>query len=209
MTDRTENIEQQIDETKASLVGKLEVLEDKVAEAVQETSETVSDTVGAVKETVDKVKEKVRSAGEFLDLRRQAERNPWMVFGGAVAAGCLAGYLFSGSSRSESRRRQSPAEQDGEPERDSTASEPEKATERPERKHSWFRDQLGSLQGLAVGTLMGAIRDLAASNMPEGLGKSISQEVDRFTTNLGAKPINGPVIPQPKEPVAPPKQPAA
>lgn len=203
MADECDHIEQQIDETKASLIGKLEALETQVAEAVQTTTETVSETVGAVKDTVTTVKEKVRDAGEYLNLRRQAENNPWTVFGSSVVAGCLAGYLLGGRSRNNSRgqRPRSAVDDSAEPSspRVEATARPEPRAEPAEEKHGWMREQLGNLSGLAIGALMGAVRDLAASNMPDGLGKSISQEMDRLTTSLGAKPIAGPIIPRLEE----------
>jgi len=203
MADECEHIERQIDETKASLIGKLEALETQVAEVVQTTTETVSETVGAVKETVNTVKEKVQDAGEYLNLRRQAEKNPWTVFGSSVVAGCLAGYLLGGRSRTSTRgqRPRSVVDDRAEPSspRAEATARPEPRPEPAEEKHSWLREQLGNLSGLAIGALMGAVRDLAASNMPDGLGKSISQEMDRFTTSLGAKPITGPIIPRLEE----------
>lgn len=222
MADETENIEQQIDETKASLLGKLEALEAHVADAVQTTSETVSGTVGAVKETVETVKEKVQDASDFLNIRRQAQNNPWTVFGTSVVAGCLTGYLLGGSSRtrSDSGRKGYVAPEGmltppNAPLAEAARSQPR--DQPPPEKPSWLREQLGNLSGLAIGALMGAVRDLAASNMPDGLGKSISQELDRLTTSLGAKPIAGPILPRleewlgPKEESveAPPPRPAA
>lgn len=199
MTDQTEKIEQRIDNTKESLAGKLDALETRVSDAVLTTTETVSETVGAVKETFETVKEKVQDAGEFFNLKRQAERNPWAVFGCSVAAGCLASYLLSNGAKS--RREGKVDERPPESVRRTPAvSRAEKPVEESEAKHGWLREQMGSLSGLAVGALMGAVRDLAARNLPEGLGQSISKEVDRFTTELGSKPVAGPVIPPPKQP---------
>jgi len=182
MTEQCEQIEQKIDETKASLVGKLEALETQVAEAVQSTTETVSGTVDAVKETVDTVKEKVRSAGQFFDLNRQARNNPWMVFGCSVAAGCVASYLLGPSSA-----KAAPPSAD---------SRTQPCAAQPEKKHSWLREQLVNLSGLAVGSLMGVVRDLAARSLPETLGQSVSQEVDRFNARVGGKPVGS----SPKQP---------
>jgi len=205
MADECDNIEQQIDETKASLIGKLDALETQVAGVVQATSESVSETVGAVKDTVNTVKEKVRDAGEYLNLRRQAENNPWTVFGSSVVAGCVAGYLFCGRTSTRGQRPRSTVEDSIEPSRPQSvaAVRPEPRAESAEEKHSWLREQLGNLSGLAIGALMGSLRDLAASNMPDGLGKSISQEMDRFTTSLGATPISGPILPRLEEWLAP------
>lgn len=202
MTEQIEEIEQEIDETKASLIGKLEALENQVAEAVQATTESVSETVGAVKQTVDTVKEKVRDAGEFLNLRRQAENNPWTVFSSSIVVGCLAGYMLGDGKRKKSvDEAQTPLADD--------ASRPQLYTEPKQEKPSWFREQVGNLSSLAIATAMGALRDLAESKLPDEIGKRVSQEVDRFTTSLGAKPIAGPILPRLEEWLAPKTLPVA
>jgi hypothetical protein len=198
MTEQIELIEQRIDQTKASLADKLEALETQVTDAVQATTETVTETVDAVKDTVDNVKEKVRSAGEFLSMKQQAERNPWLVFGGALAVGCFAGYVLGGEAKRATVRRRTTSAKS--PEFEPVAAVASSAAPLREEPHSWFRDQLGNFSGLAIGALMGVLRDAVASELPDGLGKSVSQEMDRFTTRLGGEPIAGPVLPPPKQP---------
>jgi len=195
MAEQCERIERQIDETKASLVDKLEALESQFAEVIQTTADSVTETMDVVKDTVHSVREKIRSAGEFLDLKQRVERNPWTTFGCSIASGCFAGYLLGGNGRRTSSATMPDANHEA-----ATAAGTHPESEQPMQKHSWLREQLESVAGLATAALMGTLRDLAARNLPEGLGKSVSQEVDRFTERLGAQPISGPVAPEPKQP---------
>jgi len=111
--ENTEVIKGQMAETRHSLSEKLETLEDKVVQTVQEATNAVSGTVESVKEvvgnTVESVKDvvgrtvgSVRSAvdstvqtvgatvknmKESVDVPLQVRRHPWLMFGGAIATG--------------------------------------------------------------------------------------------------------------------------
>jgi len=106
MAEHPEVIRQQMAETRASLTEKLEAVENLVSETVQSTTDAVSSTVEAVKDTVenvtdsvaetvanvkDTVSDTVSTVAETFNIRLQFERHPWLMFGGAVALGCVAG----------------------------------------------------------------------------------------------------------------------
>src|SRR5262245_47433437 len=103
-----EVIRRRMEETRASLVEKLETLEQQVVGTVQGTTSAVTETVDTVKEgvqeTVDTVKETMQEAVEAvkdtLDLRRQVDRHPWLMVGGAVATGYLVGVLITRAQES-------------------------------------------------------------------------------------------------------------
>src|SRR5438270_4131823 len=99
-------------ETRQSLADKVAALENQVvgtvqsaASAVQDTVESVKsavqDTVCSVKETVgdvkDTVQDSVSSVSEGVmsafDIRRHVDENPWLMLGGAAAAGFVTGLL--------------------------------------------------------------------------------------------------------------------
>jgi len=218
MDDNPEVIRQQMEETRSHLAEKLEALENQVTDTVQSTTTAVSDTVEAVKETVENVTETVKdtvekaketvaetvtSVGEALDLRIQTEHHPWLVLGGSVALGFTVAQLL-GSSKEDgngssgdrawnsrlpaleatSTRQYSHPPAEAPPAQTHTAS-PE------ESKPSWFSDQIGRLKGLAIGSLMGVVRDLVKRNLPGELGQRLSQEVDSLTSKLGGEPIHG------------------
>lgn len=113
MDHEAEVIKEQMEGTRASLAQKLETLENQVVGTIQETTSTVSETVQQVKEavtgtvetvkdtvegTVDSVKgtvqDTVETVKETFDLRRQVQRHPWLMFGGAFATGFVAARLM-------------------------------------------------------------------------------------------------------------------
>jgi len=231
-----------MEETRSQLADKLEALESQVADTVQNTTEAVTETVENVKETVEKasetvenvtdtVKETVDTLGEAFNLWTQTERHPWLVFGGSVLLGYLGAQLFGGSAEEaeeeeEPREKPTPAwspAREAEPRRETgwqpaqtpTPSPPHQEQPAHEEK-SWFWDQLGRLKGLAIGSLMGVVRDLTKHYVPEPIGKRVAEEVDTLTTHLGGEPVQGQMLPnnptstpQPPDNSPSPNRPAA
>jgi cell division septum initiation protein DivIVA len=103
MDDTLEIIRQQMTETKSQLSDKLESLEHQVSDTVQSTGTAVNDTVAAVQKTVDSVtgavQDAVQSVSNAFDVRRQFDRHPWLVLGGALVVGYLAYELLAGSGK--------------------------------------------------------------------------------------------------------------
>jgi hypothetical protein len=216
MAEHTEVIRKQMEDTRSNLADKLEALETQVGETVQsttatvsETVETVSETVEAVSETVEAVKETVEnvtqtfqetmhSLGELFDLPRQTERHPWLIFGGSVALGCLAAQMLGKSEQATaaghfpgtgvSAGSVAQANQGLQATTQSTPPSSNGTT-------SWFWDVLGRLRGVAVGSLMGMVRDVAARELPESLAQRVVEEVDRLTPKLGGEVLQGPLFP--------------
>jgi len=117
MDQREDDIRQHIRETRVSMTEKLEMLEERVQGTIEGARSTVEDIVGNVKGTVDDTVEKVKETVDdtvgkvkgtvndtfarvkrTIDLRYQLDRHPWLMFGGAVAAGYVLGSLGSGGS---------------------------------------------------------------------------------------------------------------
>jgi len=214
MADQTEVIRKQMEETRSHLADKLEALESQVTETVESTTEAVSETVEAVKETVENVtssvQDTVQSVEETFNLRRQTERHPWIVFGGSVAVGTLLAQLLGRSSnrsaqaetwtereRSYPRPETRPSEErSGNRSADYSSPPAPPAEARAAGTRSWFWEEAGRLKGLAVGTLMGVVRDLAARSVSGELGQRLAQEVDKLTSSLGGEVIHGPLLPK-------------
>lgn len=119
MGEPAEVIQNDLDETRSALADKLNKLEEKISgtvsqvtETVSEVTETASETVEAVKETVEGTVETVKetvegtveTVKETFDLQSHVQNHPWLVVGGAVLAGFVAGKLIGGGSRREERR---------------------------------------------------------------------------------------------------------
>lgn len=119
-----EEIRQQIDESRNALVEKLELLEEKVAETVQNATNTVAEATAtvlntvnnatasvtdvvenvntAVQGTVDTVRhtvtDTVESVKHTFDLSEQIQRRPWEMLAGAVAVGYVGGCYLGQSA---------------------------------------------------------------------------------------------------------------
>lgn len=202
---RQAELSREIDLTKASLVEKLEFLESQVVGTVQSATEAVSDTVDAVKDTVATVVNKVESASEIFNIKKQTQRHPWTVFGTSVLLGCMTTYFLTGGRKRTSQATETfegMGQRTVEPARGNTplmaTSESVYPQSHPESKEenepSWFRKELDSFLGLAVGSVMGLVRDVAVQELPEAIGKNLAKEVDKLTTHLGGKPIEGPIL---------------
>jgi len=208
-----EMIRRDMEETRTSMTEKLETLENKVAQtvhdatsAVSETVENIKDTVASVKDSVQEtvsavtegVKEGVHSVTDTVkdafDLPGHVDRHPWLAVGGSVGLGFLLGNLF-GPRRTEVGTGV-PAV--GTTPNHGTVSKRQHTNggthkRRPESTGpSWlsqFGPEIAKLQGLALGTLFGAIREMAVQALPEHLGGQLKEIINSATQKLGGEPI--------------------
>jgi len=200
-----EVIRDEMEQTRANLADKLGALETQVRETVSDATEAVSSTVEGVKEVVSTVSDTVESVTETFNVSKQVEEHPWMAFGAAFAAGFVAAQVFGGSSHPAP----APPPPTPTPTPPQPVSQPQAAVQptRPaETKQesgllpsleSLLPDMSGvmtsmvsNLGGLAVGSLMGVIRDLTVNGLPPEWKGEITRLVDQVTTKLGGKPLD-------------------
>jgi hypothetical protein len=178
MDDTLEMIREQMTETKSHLSDKLESLEHQVSDTVQSTGTAVNDTVAAVQKTVDSVtgavQGAVQSVSNAFDVRRQFDRHPWLVLGGAVVVGYLAYELLAGVGKkseqsSESAPRLGPAkgnagDNNGQPAiANAATSAPVAAVhESGLKSSSWHL-----LRSTATGALLGIMQEVVARAVPQ------------------------------------------
>jgi ElaB/YqjD/DUF883 family membrane-anchored ribosome-binding protein len=199
MAEQTELILKQMDETRASMVEKVEALERQVADTVKETAATVAETVHTATEAVDKtvttVSGTVEAVTETFNLRGHIERHPWIALGGAVALGYLAGSLLRGRRRSyapeEEPVRPSRREREG-----STAASESSDSVLSSEKSSSSTSPLGKvfeqIKGMAIGSAMGISGQILASALPDTMKEQVSTVVDEVTHYLGGTPQKDP-----------------
>jgi len=224
MEDSPEVIRHQMDETRTHLSDKLEALEQRVVNTVHEASASVNETIGSVKDAVhdtvqtvkDSVNETVDTVKDTFDVRNQVERRPWTMVAGATALGFLGGYLLM-------RRRAAPAERYettgyhplasgngaasyAPPPPPITGMAPTAAV--PKESEGFlgmltrtFEPELKEMKGLAVGALLGVLRDVVSDSVPETMEGKVEEIIDGVTTRLGGKPIHGRILP--KRPATP------
>jgi len=227
MPDEEHLIKQQMEEKRADLTDKIETLENTLMETVQNTlhgasevvnkveqtvenvTETVTGSVEAVKETVAESLETVK---ETFNLRRQMDRHPWVMVGGAVLAGFVGGRLlprhrtYVPRPRGGRRRGAAPvtaasAAPIGPETSFAGGRSAEAAPAAEERQPSWFSslgetfgEELSKLKGLALGATIGVLRDMLTSSAPEPLRPQLSEVVNSFTSKLGGRVFDEPIV---------------
>jgi len=196
---------------RAALADKLERLESKIVGTVEDAREAVAETVQTVKSGVqdsvhavrDSVETSVHAVQDSFDLPRQVDRHPWAMFGGAVAVGFAAGYLLNRSDTSATSTAPRPAFA---PAARSGYSWPQQSeTRSPQaqepRGESWL-DHAAHLLGpefqkvksLALGALMGVVREVIAQPLPDQMRPKVKDIVDDLTTKLGGEPVSSDAV---------------
>jgi len=203
-----EVIRDQMEETRASLANKLETLEAQVRETVQSASETVASTVENVKSTVESVTdtvssvtESVSSVTEGLDPRPFVENNPWVALGAAVGVGFVAGLVAGGSSSTQTTAQPASAYVPPSP-LSSSNGQTSSDSGGLFSANGPLGPALDQVKGLAIGTLMGYLREMVSTSLPEMWKSDVTGLLDNLTSQLGGKPIHHPDL-TPKEPAPP------
>ena len=193
-------IRQQMDETRTAMTDKIETLEHQVVGKVQAASAAVSETVQTVK---DSVQETVATVKDTFDLPRQVDRRPWTMFAGATALGYLGGYLLSRTNGKQARI--SAVSQHMVPTLVSGHGAPDgrepASTVRVAEKPGWvsllddkFHAEIVQLQGLAVGTLLGLVRDIVTNAAPQPMERQVKEIVNGITVKLGGQVLEGRIV---------------
>jgi ElaB/YqjD/DUF883 family membrane-anchored ribosome-binding protein len=223
MADEPEVIRHQMEAQRASLAEKLECLERQVTEKVQGAKEAVDETVqgarDAVHETVQSVRSTVHDAKaavqETLDVPLQTRRHPWLMFGGAVAAGYVGGLVLNRLTASRpgydtSGWSHMPAEPRshnyttgmsaaGSSSLYTPSAEPARAPAAPQPHGESFAQgimqsfapEVQKLKGVAIGAVMGIVRDLVTQRTPESLRPQVNEVIENITHKLGGEPVRG------------------
>jgi ElaB/YqjD/DUF883 family membrane-anchored ribosome-binding protein len=212
-----EVIRHQMEAQRASLDEKLDKLETRILKTVDGAREAVAETIDTVKDTVQTSLVTVK---ETFDVKRQVERHPWHMFGGAVAVGFAVGWLANRASNGARApalwSRHGPVGYTGEPSRlhaepRSTANfggfppggpRPDTATApAPVRTRSWidelsqtFAPEIQKAKGLAIGAALGLVRDMVNQAVPDQLRPQVAEVMDGITTKLGGEPLQGDLL---------------
>lgn len=216
MDPEPEVIRQQIEETRSSLTDKLETLENQVKDTVTNVTDTVKETIEGVQEKVHDTVEAVTSTvhqtvdtmKRTFDIPYQVQRHPHGMTGGSLLVGVALGYLLGGRRHRHHEERWEPA-----PARDPGLSESFRAASyapppghREESQPGLFSKMLASFQPeiekvkeVAVGTLMGLMRDSLKRALPPSLAANVEEIMDSVTRKAGGRPVEGPVTqPEPE-----------
>jgi len=202
-------IRQQMEDTRAALVDKLETLEQQVVGTVSGTTAAVAETVASVKEavqeTVETVKESVQegvsSVRDAFDLSRQVDQHPWLFLAGSVALGYVGGRLLEGPTLQRTgQTRFRPAtnslrENLTNGARGSLPGTPESKTEGSllGTLASQFSGEINKVKSLVIGAGLGLVRDMVTQTVPEPLKPRLAEVIDGFTAKLGGETVPGPL----------------
>jgi ElaB/YqjD/DUF883 family membrane-anchored ribosome-binding protein len=190
-------IRQQMLETRTALTEKLETLEEEVASKVKGTTESVAETVETVKEAVqetvhtvkDTVENTVETVKETFDVRRQVERHPWMMFGGAVLLGFVGGRLLTRAGPSLTGGNGVPYTSYSPPLREPEAPTPA-GPGLGSKVFESLKPALTKLGGLAIGATAGLVGEMIRDSAPEPLRPKLNEVIDDITAALGGTPIH-------------------
>lgn len=215
LTEKLETLEHQV-------VATVQNATSAVTETVDTVKEAVQETVGTVKESMHETVETVK---DTFDLERQVARHPWAMMAGAVAVGYLGGYLINRAQAGNTRglapgyvygtgywppemqpRRDGPPASEALTEA-GPAGEFRPAKEKAAEGPGWlsslteqFQPEIQQIKGLAIGTLLGVVRDMLTRSVPPTLEAQVGDVVNSLTTKLGGKPLRGPILPEPTSP---------
>ncbi len=218
LSDKIEKLEQQVvntvQEASSTVADAVQGAKD-VVESVKDTMEgamgTVKDTVDSVRDTMENVTGAVGGAVEGVrdtfqdaaeavrdtfDLPKQMDKHPWLFMGGAVAVGFTAGKLLHHAP--EAARAVGRAARAGGHLAGSALSAAGSAAS---SAGSWwgslehmFGPEFGRVKELALGTLLGVVRDVAVQAAPESLSRQVREIIDSVTSKIGGKPVEGSVL---------------
>ena len=229
--DNPGTIDSQTATTRSAGTRQLEALENQVIRTVHAASAAIGGKVASAKRaaaaTGQAVKSKMKSAGQTLSLSRQAQRHPWAIVGGAVAAGYLLHRLLTPRPLADA----APTEPASSPE---LSPEPVEAVRQPACKplepsqpvafasaespvpseetethgapqSASLSDLIGPhlrpLQDLAVGVLMSAFRNVVTKPLVAEWREPLSDAIDKITRDFGGIPM-GRSAAAPKRPSA-------
>jgi hypothetical protein len=142
------------------------------------------------------------------------------MFAGATALGYLGGELLRGGNGREARRigisesmartvkAHTATSCNGALERDDAGASvatyaSDDATFSAAAKPNWlshlgdtFQAEISQLKGLAVGTLLGMVRDIVAKAVPVPMERQVEELVNGITAKLGGQPLDGRILPE-------------
>jgi hypothetical protein len=175
----------QMDKTRAGLSEKFGSLEQQVADTVHGATNAAAQTADIVKDVVHVT---VATVKETLDVRLQVDRHPWVMMGGSMALGLVGGYLLF-------RRHATPHAANGRnppaPLDTSRISELRKGDVKDCQPVSGA--EIAKLKELAIGTILGLMRDMITQSAPEPMKPGLAYVMDDITAKLGGEPIHGSV----------------
>lgn len=189
----TDEMRQEIDNTRSDLADKLEALEGRVMGTVHSAQETVEDSLQMAKDTVATVQRN-------FDIKYQVRQHPWVMVGGSFFVGLALGSLFLKVRRRPSSQasdhlagNETPLARIPRPFADGSYGSLE--THRPQSLSAarpgffgQFQEDIDKVKGMAISYVMGLARDSIKDAVPQ-LASQIDELVNSVATKLGSTPV--------------------
>jgi len=196
LAEKIETLEQQVTNTVKEATSAVASTVDTVKEVVNNTSDVVASTVDSVKDVVSNTKDAVTSTVDSVvgvfDLSGHVQRSPWLMFGGAVAAGFALGKIlapphlssFSPSASADFSRlsTESSHKQPEQPSK-SVLSAPLSAL------GSLFEKPLEVAEGMAVSSVFSLLQSVVKDAIPADWKGQLLGVVNDLNKQLGGLPL--------------------
>jgi len=153
-----ELIRQTMEYRRESITEDVHALEERVGDAVHKVSAAVGNTAAHLKEAVD--------------IKAHVDHHPWLMFGGAIAAGMVVGQML--------HTRETAA-----------GEEPRSVPQAP----SLLTRELTKVKGLALGMALGFVRQALTADLPPALASEAGEIIDAMTEKLGGKRLSNSEMP--------------
>jgi ElaB/YqjD/DUF883 family membrane-anchored ribosome-binding protein len=207
LADKLEALESQVRGNVESVTHAVEAAKETVESTISTVQETVSNVQESVKDTVHTVQHSLREA---FDVQGHVQRYPWAMMGGAFAVGFLGGALLgpsrprrsasygsSGAGSWDTPPASSPPASSSDGWRSAASSVGSAASSAASAVGSTIgpavsesvQEGMKLLRGLAVGGVMGLVRDMVLRSVPPNYTSEATRWVDELTTRLGGKPL--------------------
>jgi len=224
ITEKLGLLEEKVAETVQSATASVTETVQNATASVTETVDSVKGAVqGTVDSVRHSVEDTVTSVSEALDLALQVKRHPWAMVMGAMAVGYVGAQMLTTPTGARDRSRFPRRHRtNGSIDRLSLErAEGEGMTSAPPQNRATngsstngaagvsgatsnsglmsqfgdsFQAEIAKLKSLAVGTVLGVVRDMLTEAGPPSLKHEIAEVIDGFTEKLGGRPISGPVL---------------
>jgi len=190
MENEEQLIREKMERTRESITDKLEVLETRIVGKVEEATAAVTDTATSVKDAID---DTATSVKETFDVGLQVDRHPWLMVGGAVAAGLVAGHLLHSQIRASpaaprlEEARAVPQPMPAPQATSAPAPPPWTSPPPPPSKPSMlseFEPELVKAKELAIGVGFGILREALTAEMSPALAGYAGEILNNITRKL-------------------------
>jgi len=175
VSDTVESIKDSVQET-------VSTVKDTVQETVSTVKDTVQDTVSTVKETVH---DSVESVKDWFDVSAHVDNHPWLMVGGSVALGYYLGNLLKPPPVASAQESPRPTHSGNGHHREKRQG----GSQGSAKKAFNLGSELSKLKALALGALLGTVRDMVVPKAPDSMKQPLKEIFDSVTEKIGGEAI--------------------